>query len=195
MRRQHDGEKGKKFLVYLIGFIMVFSVFGVIFFGFGDGGATSLRYNDFKFTSKGSFWSTTVNEREALFTYFPSDVESINVSNDLLNRLRNILEIDATSKFNDTFAKQISLAEYNMGLTLNNFNVFVRQGFTTESQYNFPVITCEDSTPFVPVIYFKSSNETKVYLENNCIIAEALRQDDVERIKDRLVYGILGIIE
>ena len=193
--REERVEKRKKFLVYFIGFIMVFSVFGVIFFGFGDGGTTSLRYNDFKFANKGSSWSTMINEKEALFTYFPSDVGGINVSNDVINRLKNILEIDVTSGFNDTFAKQISLAEYNMGLTLDNFNVFVRQGFTTESQYNFPVITCEDSTPFVPVIYFKSSNETKVYLEDNCIIAEALRQDDVERIKDRLVYGILGIIE
>jgi|SRR3989338_4913743 len=193
--REERVEKRKKFLVYFIGFIMVFSVFGVIFFGFGDGGTTSLRYNDFKFANKGSSWSTMINEKEALFTYFPSDVGGINVSNDVINRLKNILEIDVTSGFNDTFAKQISLAEYNMGLTLDNFNVFVRQGFTAESQYNFPVITCEDATPFVPVIYFKKSNETKVYLEDNCIIAEALRQDDVERIKDRLVYGILGIIE
>ena len=193
--REERVEKRKKFLVYFIGFIMVFSVFGVIFFGFGDGGTTSLRYNDFKFANKGSSWSTMINEKEALFTYFPSDVGGINVSNDVINRLKNILEIDVTSGFNDTFAKQISLAEYNMGLTLNNFNIFVRQGFTAESQYNFPVITCENATNFVPVIYFKSSNETKVYLENNCIIAEALRQDDVERIKDRLVYGILGIIE
>jgi hypothetical protein len=82
-----------------------------------------------------------------------------------------------------------------MAITLNNFNIFVRQGFTAENDYNFPVITCEDPTNFVPVIYFRSFNETKVYMEDNCIIAEALRQEDVERIKDRMVYGILGIIK
>ena len=32
-------------------------------------------------------------------------------------------------------------------------------------------------------------------MEDNCIIAEALRQEDVERVKDRMVYGILGIIK
>jgi hypothetical protein len=72
--------------------------------------------------------------------------------------------------------------------------LFIRQGFTTENDYNFPVITCRDSTSVVPVIYFKSSNETKVYLENDCIIAESSTQIDFERIKDRLVYGMLGII-
>ncbi len=195
MRRQHS-EKGKKIIVFLIGFIMVASVFGVIFFGFNTADATRrLKYNGFEFINRGSFWSTNVNEREAWFTYFPTDVELVSVNDDIIKRLINVIEIDVTSEFNDTFAEQISLAEYNMGLTLNNFNVFVRQGFTNENQYNFPVITCESSTNFVPVIYFKSSNETKVYLENNCIIAEALTQADVEKIKDRLVYGILGIIQ
>ncbi|MEK6948680.1 MAG: hypothetical protein AABX34_00555, partial [Nanoarchaeota archaeon] len=77
---------------------------------------------------------------------------------------------------------------------LFNFNIFVRNGFTAEQQ-NFPIITCNQSTNFVPVIYFKSSNATKVYLDNNCITAEALTQADVIRVKDRLVYGILGIIK
>jgi|TARA_B100001964_G_C14254112_1_gene611399 hypothetical protein len=197
MRRTRDsGKKINKIMVYLMGFIMVGSIFGVVFFGFGSGGGTgSVKYNDFKFVNKGSFWSTTFDGREASFTYFPSDVEFIEVNNDIIGRLKNKIEIDATSDFNDAFAKQISLAEYNMGITLNNFNVFVRQGFTAENDYDFPVITCENATDFVPVIYFKSFNETKVYLENSCIIAEALRQDDIERIKDRLVYGMLGIIE
>ena len=41
MRKHHDrADKAKKFMVYFIGFIMISSVFGVIFFGFGSGGAT-----------------------------------------------------------------------------------------------------------------------------------------------------------
>lgn len=183
-------------MVYLMGIIMVGSIFGVVFFGFGSSGATgSIKYNDFKFINKGSFWSTVVDGREAIFTYFPGDVESITIDGDIIDILKNKLEIDVTSDFNDTFAQEISLAGYNVGITLNNFNVFVRQGFTAENDYNFPVMTCKDSTAFVPVIYFRSSNETKVYMEDDCIIAEALRQDDVERIKDRLLYGMFGIIE
>jgi hypothetical protein len=183
-------------MVYLMGIIMVGSVFGVIFFGFGPGSGTgSVKYNDFKFINKGSFWSTIVDGREALFTYFPDDVKSITVDGSIIGVLKNKLEVDVTSDFNDTFAQEISLAGYNLGITLNNFNVFVRQGFTAENDYNFPIITCEDANNFVPVIYFKSANETNVHLKDNCVIADALRQDDVERIKDRLVYGMLGVIE
>ena len=195
MRRARDAVKGKKFMVYLMGIVMVGSVFGVVFFGFGTSGGTSeIEYNDFKFVNKGAYWSTIVDKREAIFTYLPGDVEDVTVDNILIDRLKNKVEIDVTSDFNGTFAQEISLASYNMIITLNNFDLFIRQGFTTENDYNFPVITCRDSTSVVPVIYFKSSNETKVYLENDCIIAESSTQIDFERIKDRLVYGMLGII-
>ncbi len=197
MRRHYDkGDIINKFMVYLMGFVMVGSIFGVVFFGFGSGGGRGgIEYNNFKFVNKGNFWSTIVDGREALFTYAPDEAELIPIGSIVVNRLKNRLEIDATSDFNDTFAEQISLAGHNMGITLNNFNVFVRQGFTAENDYNFPVITCRSSTDFVPVIYFRSSNETNVYMEDNCIIAESLTQADVERIKDRLVYGILEIIK
>ncbi len=196
MRKHHDkGNRVNKFMVYLMGILMIGSIFGVVFFGFGSSASTtSMDYKDFKLTNKGNFWSTIVDGREALFTYFPEDVESVIVDGSIITRLKDKLEIDVTSDFNDTFAEQISLVGYNMGITLNNFNIFVRQGFTAENDYNYPVITCEDSTSFVPVIYFKNSNETKVYFEDDCIIAEASTQSDVERIKDRLVYGIFGVI-
>ncbi len=194
MLRRERSDIGKKIIVYFIGITMVFSVFGVIFFGFGAGSEGSVKYNGLKFTDKGNFWSVNVNGREALFTYLPDELASLNVENANVGKLKNVVQIDTTSEFNDTLAEPIALAQFQMGTTLFNFNIFVRSGFTAEQQ-NFPIITCNQSTNFVPVIYFKSSNATKVYLNNNCIIAEALTQADVIRIKDRLVYDILGVIK
>jgi len=196
MRRTRDsGEKRKKLLVYLIGFIMVSSAFGVIFFGFNSGGTNPLVYDKYKFTYKGGVLSTMVNGKEALFSYLPSDVEPIMVNGDAISRLKNAVEIDLTSDFNDTFAESIALAQFQMDATLSNFNIFLRKGFTNETTSNLQVITCKDSTSFVPVIYFKGANTTSVYLENSCIIAEAVNQADVIRVKDRLIYGMLGIIK
>ena len=195
MRKHHDrADKTKKFMVYFIGFIMISSVFGVIFFGFSSGGA-STKYNEFKFFNRGDFWSTNIDGREAMFTYFPSEIEPIQADANAISRLRNSPQIDITSDFNDTFAEGIALAQYQMGITLSNFNVFARSGFTNQTKYNAPVITCNSSTQFVPVIYFKNSNATKISFENNCIIAESATNADVIRLKDRLVYGILGIIQ
>ena len=196
MRRNYEkGQRAKKFMVYFIAFIMVSSAFGVVFFGFSGNSASSAQYDEFKFFNRQNFWSTTINGKDALFTYFPADVENINAEQNAINKLKNVIEIDITSDFNDTYAEQIALAQYQMGITLSNFNAFVRAGFTAKNNYNQPLITCNISTSFVPVIYFKSSNETKIYLQNDCIIAEAENVNDVIRIKDRIVYGIFGIIK
>lgn len=193
MLRRERSTIGKKIIGYFIGIIMVFSAFGIIFFGFGAGSGGSVKYNGLKFTGKGNFWSVNANGREALFTYLPDEAASINVESSAVERLKNVVQIDTTSEFNDTLAEPIALAQFQMGTTLLNFNIFVRNGFTSEHQ-NFPVITCKDATKFVPVIYFKWSNATNVHMENNCIIAEAANAADAIRLKDRLVYGILGII-
>ena len=195
MRRQH-GEGGKKKIFgYILIIIMFGSIFTFIFFGFNTGGVASgsVDYNGFEFINRGTHWSTSIDGREALFTYLPDDLGFIFVNLEVINALKNKIQIDVTSDFNDTSAESIAVAQYQIGITLNNFDLFVRNGFTS-TQKNFPVITCDDSSNFVPVIYFKSSNETRVYLDGNCIIAEASDPADIIRIKDRLVYGILGII-
>lgn len=192
--RKERGQKTQKFMVYLMGIVMIGSLFGVVFFGFGTPSAGSIKYKDFRFANKGNFWSTIVNDREALFTYLPTDAELIDVDDDVINRLMGVVQIDVTSDYNDAFKEPIALAQFQMGVTLNNFNVFLRKGFTDENENNFPVIKCGYSTSFVPVIYFKGSNATRVYFQGNCIMAESSNPADVIRIKDRLVYGVLGVI-
>ena len=195
MRRHHGEGKGKKIFGIILILTMFGSVFTFIFFGFNSGGRASgvIDYNGFEFVNRGPYWSTTIDGREALFTYLPDDLGFIFVNNDVVIRLRNRVQIDTASEFNDTFAEPIALAQFQMGVTLNNFNIFVRKGFTSEQQ-NFLVIKCEDATNFVPVIYFRSSNITRVSLQNNCVVVELTSPSDVLRVKDRLVYGILGII-
>jgi hypothetical protein len=196
MRKYEErAEKRKKVLVYFMTIVMVGSVFGFIFLGFSSGGITSsLEYNGFEFVNRGNFWSTNVDGKEAFFTYYPADVELVFVDISIIDRLKNKIEIDTTSDFNDTLAQQIALAQYNMGITFNNLNLFTRQGFTSPNQFNAPVITCSDATVAVPIIYFRSSNLTRVSLDGNCITVESSNQADFERIKDRLLYEMLGII-
>ena len=140
MRKQVERvERKKKLMVYFMGIVMISSVFGVIFFGFTSGSG-KLKYNDFKFLNKGSYWSANVDGREARFTYFPADVEQIKVDDIIISRLKNTIEIDVTSDFNETNVEEIALAQYQMGIVLNNFDVFVRQGLSSENENNIPII-------------------------------------------------------
>lgn len=184
----------KKVMVYFIAFIMVSSVFGIIFSGYRQRTA-SLEYNGFKFSRENDAWAATIGGKKMYFDYYPGEVEFINVTPGIADLLKNTYEIDATSEPESDFKDTIALLEYNMAAFLNdNLNIYLRIGFTEDNDYDKPVILCEDATMTVPVIYFKISNKTAVNLENNCITAEAKNDFDFIRVKDVLVYSILGII-
>ena len=157
---------------------------------------SQFKYKDLKFTQDTTYggWSTTISKKQLRFDYFPSDVELIELSPEIVSFVSGKPEIDVTSSLNDTFAEDIALAEYNMGLVLNKLDLYFRYGFTANNTFNLPIITCEDATYSTPVIYFMQSNETKITIQGNCIIAEARNNIDILRLKDRLLYSIIGII-
>lgn len=189
MRKEKKSKWGA-ILVFFIAFIMISSIVGFIY----SEQDNQFKYNKIKFTKTSTEWRTTINNQQLTFDYFPSDVEQIELGDDVATALLNKPEIDATSELNDTFSEEIALANYNMALTLNKLNIYVMGGFTTNSTFNLPILTCKDATQAVPIIYFKQSNQTKVTLKNSCIIAEAKNNIDILRIKDRLIYAMLGII-
>jgi len=84
MRRQHGEGKGKKIFGIILIITMFGSVFTFIFFGFSSGRSVSsgvVDYNGFELINRGTYWSTTIDGREALFTYLPDDLGFIFVNN------------------------------------------------------------------------------------------------------------------
>jgi len=194
MKRQNKMEKRNKAIVVFIALIMISSVFAVIFYGYSPA-ETKLKYNDLTFTRKNEFWTININKKEALFNYFPTDVDDIKINPEIINKIRNTLEVDFTSDFNSTFKEEIAFAQYQLAQMLQiHFNIYLREGFTSENEYNFPVIVCKDTTKIVPVFYFKESNQTNIYIENDCIIMEFKDSRDIIKIKDRFLYDLFGII-
>ena len=178
-------------ITFFIVFVFVSSIIGFIYSGDTD----TFKYNGIKFQRTQTGWFTIINNQRLTFDYFPSEVEQIELSIEIKDLILNRPEIDSTSNVDDLFLEEISLAQYTMALTLGSSNIYIRSGFTTNNTFNMPIITCNEATIAVPVIYFKQSNQTKVTLEDSCIIAEARNNLDILRIKDRLLFSILGIIE
>ena len=78
---------------------------------------------------------------------------------------------------------------------LQKTNKYIQSGKTKNTTtYNLPIITCDNATEFVPVIYFKDSNITKFTLENNCIIGESNSREGFLALKDRLLYALFDVI-
>lgn len=194
MKKQNKIEKRNKAIVLFIALIMISSVFGVIFFGFSPA-ETKLKYNDLTFTQKNNYWTVNINKKLAFFNYFPTEVENIKINSEIINNIKNTLEVDFTSDFNSTSNEDIAFAQYQLANMLNtHFNIYLREGFTSENEHNFPVILCKDATKTVPIFYFKESNQTNIYVEEDCVIMEFKDGKDVIKIKDRILYGLFNII-
>jgi hypothetical protein len=193
-KEKKEGIFSKRNLMAMfIVFIMIFSAL-VVFVSRSGNEEGGITYKNSQFTSKGGYWETTINEKTLQFEYTPYDVEEINLTNDTVNRLLNTLEIDATADFNGTYKKGTALAQYRLGQNLKIKDIYIRPGSINKTQYNIPIITCRDSTQKIPVIYFKESNETKVYLDGNCIIAEADSDINFVKIANKMIYSILGVV-
>lgn len=178
-------EKTKKNMVtFLLVFIMISSVIG---FMWGGGGSQKEKYGQWTFTLKNNQWVTNVDGQEFGFDYFPTEVEDISAE---LN-LRGNPQIDTTYDLEDDNVEAISLAQFQMDEVMSKLNVFLRKGLTSANQYDLPIIDCDSE---YPVIYFRTGSSTQITVEGKCVIAESRNAADFIRLKDRLLYDLLGII-
>jgi len=184
-----------KFMVYFIAFVLISSVFGIIFSGYNQT-STTLTYNGHKFTRENNFWSARIEGTKIMFDYFPDQVNDINLSSEAVDMLKNSAQVDFTYDTEDELKEIIALVQFSLEQLLDEyFDIYLRKGFTTENEFGFPIIECSDEGSSVPALYFKSSNVTKISLKGSCIVAEAKNDFDFIRIKDRILYSLLGIIE
>ena len=191
-RSEAKAEKRKKQAMGI--FIVLIMTMSVLGYMFGKDTAEQISYNDFKFNRIGNRWGTKIDQSEYIFDFFPSQVENINVSEDIINRLTNSMQIDMTSDIDSEYQEAIALSVFELSNYLALNNQYARVGFTQLNEYEKPMITCIDATASVPVIMFEKSNETKVYTQGNCIIAKSKSESDFIAIKDRLLFGLIGIM-
>lgn len=178
--------------------VLVFLVIGLsssfLFFGFRDEG-TSQSYNGYDFTYRQDAWHVEVDDTEYQFLLTPDQVNTIRLPDEVKRLLDNPVQLDTTSNVSDEYNQSIALAQYQMAFTLRDAGVYSRTGFITNVSSRFPVITCADASPTVPVIYYQGANLTGVSSEEGCILAKGQSQTDIIRIKDRLMYQLLGVME
>ena len=189
-------EKRKWGLILFIVFIMIGTSVSFVFLGFAPV-EDKVKYKGIAFEKNNNIWVAKINGAEAAFSFLPGEVEIIPEFNNSFQMLQNKYEIDSTSDLNSTHKEAIALAQYQMGLTLQAYNIYLRKGFTANTSFipPPPIITCNNATQNVPVLYFKYGNSTNIHAENNCIIAEANTNADFIKAKDRLLYIMLGVVK
>jgi len=178
-----------------IALIMVFSAFGVIFYGYTNP-TDNLKYGNFKFTqTQSGGYATDIDGKNYVFTDYPGYVDKINISGEAISGLIGKKMVYLTYDPNQTGVEEIATVQYQLQNELNSIGVFSRNAFTKPNDYHLPIITCANATQYVPVIEFRESNETRLDYGNQCYVLHAAYSEDFVRLKDRLLFGIMGIIK
>ncbi len=195
MRRPRKQLISNKVLISIfISFIMVTSIMGFIIGSFRTA-EEELEYKNLLFTKSGNYWETEINDMKIRTTYFPSELEDINVSEDALSKLKSTKMIYITTPVQGPNLDAISLASFELADFLTPFQIFSQAAISDNNTgYALPLITCQNATLFVPVISIENANQTQAYLEGDCIILEAQYAQDFIRLKDKIILKFVGIM-
>ena len=196
MGRHSDAPQRKqKIMTLFIAIIMVMSVFGVMFYGFGSAGIQKKKYGDYTFLSTGEGHLLSINDQETTFAFLPESTEDLEVPADVKSRISGTKMLYLTADPEQADIQKISLAQYNFKRAVSAIYVYSEIGQTSDPDGTAQIITCSNATQFVPVIDYRESNVTQLFMEGNCIVLEANSGDNFQRITDRLLYSLFTILD
>ncbi len=192
MRRRRKAKQWKKNAVGIfIVAIMVLSGMGYLW-GSQEGEGRQ-DYNGAQFTGKNGLWYTQVGGTYQGFSYHPSELDAINItaSGALRDAKMYYLTFDPGRLVSD-----FEEARVRMETVLSGAGRYIVVGTTdnTGDYSRFPIITCENATAYVPVIYFAESDTSGINESGNCFVANSVDRYDVSLFTERLLYAVLGII-
>ena len=168
------------------------------------------EYNGFTFEKYEDVWYTSFKLGNTIyplpFHYGPRDLEDIPFSvipDNILSSEFIYLAIPPVEEFSNDDGRRIAQAAIEVGKiigTQNNiFNIPARAVLSSESEMDTetPVIDCINATSVEAVIKFSIGEVTAVYEDSeypNCYHIIGVTGRDVIRSANRLVYGLVGIM-
>jgi len=193
--RNEEAKHERKKKIFMSVFIVAIMTLSVLGYMFGENSSEKIKYNGFNFFVENNKLATKINDKTFYFEYSPEKITSINISPEIISKLKNNFEIDMTSD-PDSYSKEaIALVEFELSEALFNNNQFTRLGFLKTNSFNISIINCSSAKENMPVIVFEDYNETFASINENCIFLKAKSEQDFTLMKDRLLYGILGIVK
>ncbi|MBI3036749.1 hypothetical protein HYY73_03280 [Candidatus Woesearchaeota archaeon] len=195
--RKGNSEKGKRWFAIFVGVIMLMSVAGFVFSLNPSGQGVNFRYGGLILKqSPEGFYTAELNGIRIDFLHRPEDLADVEVSPDILGKITGSRSIQVTYYWNSTFSDDMALFQFDVSNLLDSkYGVFVEPGFTTANPSNTRIVSCNDATPFVPVLLLQEANNTALGIDSSnpdCIVLNASGIAGFSRAADKLKYAVLG---
>ena len=171
--------------IVLIGVMVLSTVGFALLQGLGvinNNSGNEIEYNGIKFTQdQNGYWASTIQGISFLTLNNPKDTEEIPL--EIRLDINEIYQKPLYFVTDDTEAMN-ELAG-NIGRFASRYQEVCLNGEKCENDYVEK--TCEDN-----IIVIKTTNETKIYKEENCIFLESTRENHL-LISDKLIFRIFEI--
>lgn len=181
---KEKNNRSKKFMVFLILFIMISSAFGYIAIQSDSSQEGVFEYKGYTFFKSGNYWVLVLNDNtKILFTYLPNE-----------------LQLDAYS-FSDLSSKVYVAYDPSERDIQNDVNLNKLLGILKIKGYQaFPVCIKTEGCPDIPIVDCKNSNnifllrwgEKTFVKEDSCYIIQG-KDTELDEITDGVGYSLLDI--
>lgn len=182
----------------IIGFITMFVMIsgGVGIFANHIGSKKNvLAYNGIDFERTNNGWMTKTGGGESYFLFHPSELENINISGDFKSVIKKANTLYLSDDPNSPLAVQFArVQDYFSSQMKSFFSIQTVNGFSVNTTFEVPVITCLNATETSPVIMFEEGQK-KINVKGNCITVFGESDSDLGMVADRMIYNLIGIME
>jgi len=201
IRKKKDSKKKEVAITILLAGLMIFSIFAIMMGGYNSQEITE-EYNGYKFElvtiNNQNLWRVEVNDEIKTFSYSPSQLENINLSEEEKSLFKtNLIGIKFNPEDKDIGNIELFRSYLAQELTAAGKQVFFSVSTNmTEGYETFPVYGCNESIPLVQleIISDASSENSNIKQDQYCVIVNS-RVNDIIPIAERLIYLSLGIME
>lgn len=187
---------------------MVGSTFGfIMYYNDSTNKQNTFEYNGFKLKNDNNMWTLDLSGKNLEFYNHPTQLENIampaEIRNELLNGNIIVVTFDPDN-LSQVYAQYIDQVRLDLSTSINAISAVTKK---SDSYSQLTPITCANktvttkdgsgkaTTQNLDIIYLKRSNQTRMSVENGCVILESQDALGFLELKDRLVYGLFGIMK
>ena len=198
LEKRHKKERRNKIIMSLVLAILMFgSIFGIWARSLGS---EKIIYNDYKFKVQyvdeveSNVYVTKVDGKEIYLYGRPEVAMNLEVNGNLTDFFNKAMYV----VFTNNNEEKISYVSDHIRYELTTLSQIPMSGALDKKYDNFDdynVITCENASETMPVIYMKESNSsTQINLTDNCLNVD-INFRDLAYVRDRLLLSALGVAE
>lgn len=193
-KKRKESKKSRVVVTLIIAVFMLTSIIG--FMSNQNAQGDDITYGTFKLQPTTNGWIYKSKGQQVTFYNNPFEVDNIELSADAVRDIRNSQVAYLTFDPELGELQYVDLLRFELSEQMPmHFNTMIIPAVDrADTTYSLPVVDCNNATKNLPVIYLQKGKISKISYFSNCLVLEAPSSQLILRLKDRLMYGLFGII-